>query len=228
MHQIYFDRLGSFYIEQATLSAGYEEIKLPSLKLKLRCGEPQKTKKEKVTRKKEKVGRKSFWCNMSSSPIPCSTRFMHRHADAELASLIQSTVPPADVNKVSMFQSHLEKYRQQDWVFVKWVAWIVPIPLHPTLVVPIGASRKRSTKSTKPQSLPTSWMRMQHEPTASHSQILSLHPKKLVRLLRLNAALLATTWSQTELQIEQDLSKMRTWAASFHLFASQQAFPYRL
>ena len=43
--------------------------------------------------------------------------------------------------------------------------------------------------------------------------------------VRLAAQLQQTTWNQTELQVEEDLIKLRKWAAGFHLFASQQA-PY--
>ena len=166
-----------------------------------------------------------LWCNMSSTHISCSTRFLHRHGDAELTSLIQATVPPADVNKVSMFQSHLEKYHQQDWIFVMWKSWIVPIPFHPLLfpVVPPGSGAQNE------QSRRASQLHWWENVRWTHSQV--CHYIKTVDsfvLLRLNAALLATTWSQTELQIEEDLSKLRTWAASFHLFASQQAYPDKL
>lgn len=40
-------------------------------------------------------------------------RFLHRHGDAELLALLQTTVPPCDLNKVSMFFGHLEKFQQQ-------------------------------------------------------------------------------------------------------------------
>lgn len=41
--------------------------------------------------------------------------------------------------------------------------------------------------------------------------------------LRLEAALLQTTWSQTELNIQNDMNALRGWADKFKLFASQQA-----
>lgn len=40
-------------------------------------------------------------------------RFMHRHADADLMSLLANSVPPMDVNRVAVFQLHLAKYGQQ-------------------------------------------------------------------------------------------------------------------
>ena len=40
---------------------------------------------------------------------------------------------------------------------------------------------------------------------------------------RLSAQLLATTWQQTELQMEGDLAKLREWSKRFEVFASQQA-----
>ncbi|CAL1137009.1 unnamed protein product [Cladocopium goreaui] len=88
--------------------------------------------------------------------------FMHRHADADLTALLTATVPPADLNKVSVFAAHLDKFHQE------------------------------------------------------------AQESKLQKAAELSAALLQTTWSQTELQIEDDMTKLRTWAAKFHLFASQQ------
>lgn len=38
---------------------------------------------------------------------------MHRHADAELLTLLTTTAPPADLNKVSMYAAHLKKYREE-------------------------------------------------------------------------------------------------------------------
>ena len=38
---------------------------------------------------------------------------MHRHGDAELLALLTTSAPPADLNKVSMFASHLAKYQQE-------------------------------------------------------------------------------------------------------------------
>ena len=45
---------------------------------------------------------------------------------------------------------------------------------------------------------------------------------------RLTAQLMETTWNQIELQVEEDLMKMRQWASQFHLFASQQACLFAL
>lgn len=43
--------------------------------------------------------------------------------------------------------------------------------------------------------------------------------------LRLSAQLLATSWQQTELGIQSDLLKLKTWAQEFDLFAQKQAVP---
>ena len=43
--------------------------------------------------------------------------------------------------------------------------------------------------------------------------------------MRLQATLLQTTWCQTEMDIESDLSTLQNWSSKFHLFASQQASP---
>lgn len=40
-------------------------------------------------------------------------RFMHRHADGDLQVLLTSTVPPADLQKVTTFASHLAKFQQE-------------------------------------------------------------------------------------------------------------------
>ena len=40
-------------------------------------------------------------------------RFNHRHADADLTAMISTSTPPADLDKVSMFASHLAKYKQK-------------------------------------------------------------------------------------------------------------------
>ena len=40
--------------------------------------------------------------------------------------------------------------------------------------------------------------------------------------LRLSAQLLSTTWQQTQLQIDSDLSKMREWAKRFETMVSKQ------
>ena len=40
-------------------------------------------------------------------------RFMHKHGDADLSALLTLTVPPADLDKVSMFSAHLEKFHQE-------------------------------------------------------------------------------------------------------------------
>ena len=39
---------------------------------------------------------------------------------------------------------------------------------------------------------------------------------------RLSAQLLQTTWSQSELQVESDLQKLRAWASKFELYSHQQ------
>ena len=45
------------------------------------------------------------------------------------------------------------------------------------------------------------------------------------QIVRLSAALLQTTFAQTELGINSDLTMMCEWAAKFNVFASQQAVP---
>ena len=37
-------------------------------------------------------------------------RFMLRHADSELLSLLSESVPPADISKIQIFKSQLSKF----------------------------------------------------------------------------------------------------------------------
>lgn len=41
--------------------------------------------------------------------------------------------------------------------------------------------------------------------------------------MRLQEALLQTTWQQTELDMQSDLESLQVWAGKFNLWASQQA-----
>lgn len=45
--------------------------------------------------------------------VPLDSRFMNRHADADLMALLQGSVPPADVEKIDLFKAHLAKYHQK-------------------------------------------------------------------------------------------------------------------
>ena len=47
--------------------------------------------------------------------LSCHFRFMRKHGDAELASMLETAVPPADLNAVGLFRSALAKYRKQAW-----------------------------------------------------------------------------------------------------------------
>ncbi|CAK9069243.1 unnamed protein product [Durusdinium trenchii] len=58
--------------------------------------------------------------------------------------------------------------------------------------------------------------------TALLKSVSSSTRTKLKDLVRLEAALLQTTWSQTELNIQNDMNALRGWADKFKLFASQQ------
>ncbi|CAK9091804.1 unnamed protein product [Durusdinium trenchii] len=47
--------------------------------------------------------------------------FMHRHADADLQALLNETVPPLDVSKIMIFQSHLSKYHTEAMMDFKFL-----------------------------------------------------------------------------------------------------------
>lgn len=79
-------------------------------------------------------------------------RFMLRHADQELLQLLTTTAPPADLNKVSMYASHMAKYREE--------ARLCPIVFEYILVchqyqsiLGARASRSRTPRSSGWQSL---------------------------------------------------------------------------
>lgn len=40
-------------------------------------------------------------------------RFSLRHGDAEISALLETTVPPADITKVSIFAQPLSKYQKE-------------------------------------------------------------------------------------------------------------------
>ncbi|CAJ1339584.1 unnamed protein product [Effrenium voratum] len=46
---------------------------------------------------------------------------MHRHCDADVANLLETSVPPADVSKVTVFASHLKKYNDQAGLDFKYI-----------------------------------------------------------------------------------------------------------
>ena len=56
--------------------------------------------------------------------------------------------------------------------------------------------------------------------TRSRNNMSNLDCKKL----RLEAALLQTTWCQTEMKIQDDIKLLKVWAERFQLFASQRCF----
>ena len=43
----------------------------------------------------------------------CATRFMAKHGDAQLQALLEATVPPCDLAKVSLFNAALNKYEKE-------------------------------------------------------------------------------------------------------------------
>ena len=44
---------------------------------------------------------------------PWTVRFALRHADADLTSILENSVPPLDISKVSIFATHLSKYHAE-------------------------------------------------------------------------------------------------------------------
>jgi len=52
----------------------------------------------------------------------CATRFMAKHGDAQLQALLESTVPPCDLAKVSLFNAALNKYEKEACADIKVLA----------------------------------------------------------------------------------------------------------
>lgn len=40
-------------------------------------------------------------------------RFMNRHTDADVLSMLQNSVPPIDIGRIDVFKTHLAKYHQK-------------------------------------------------------------------------------------------------------------------
>ena len=53
--------------------------------------------------------------NVTAPPSnqPCALRFEMRHGDADILQLLEESVPPADISKVSIFAQPLAKYNQE-------------------------------------------------------------------------------------------------------------------
>ena len=153
---------------------------------------------------------------------------MLRHADADLGALVTASVPPCDLSKISIFQCHLATYHGQArpkdmntgifMVSQKYVVfqWCCDIPMH-SLQVNTANDQKAAM------------------PIASKQHVFSIlffffgFKRRLVQTIpRLNAQLLQTTWSQTEVQFQQDLLKLQNWAGQYALFSQQQAMVFFL
>ena len=52
-------------------------------------------------------------------------------------------------------------------------------------------------------------------------------PIKTLSKPRLSAQLLSTTWQQTEMQMQEDLRKMKDWSNRFSTMAAKQAHCFR-
>ena len=64
-----------------------------------------------IPSKKNNLGILSYIKMAQVSPFAAHhLRFLHRHADSDLQNLINTTVPPLDVSKVMVFNSHLLKF----------------------------------------------------------------------------------------------------------------------
>ncbi|CAK9009068.1 unnamed protein product, partial [Durusdinium trenchii] len=117
--------------------------------------------------------------------------FELRHADSDLQNLMEHSVPPADLAKVTVFASHMQRYHQE---------------------APFFSEQLESFNGNHLEQYQlglTSWRQAEKE-TKDKAQELA-------------ARLLQTTWEQTQLQILEDIAKLRDWSSRFLVFSKQQA-----
>lgn len=148
---------------------------------------------------------------------------MHRHADAELTSLLTDTAPPPNPSVIDLFKRHFEKYNQKaPGIF--WIGFACMFLLNTPNVFVLPASDCRSMRNA-PQRLRSLLDAAPKHDKTQLGYLTSTHQLIQSRIIRsrLSAALLQTTWSQTELDVQSDLDALRQWASKFHVFASQQA-----
>lgn len=57
--------------------------------------------------------------NHTAFPGSAHLRFELRHADSDILQMLETSVPPADVERVSIFLQPLKKYQSEDWWVIK-------------------------------------------------------------------------------------------------------------
>ena len=125
-----------------------------------------------------------------------------RHGDADILSLMETTVPPADISKVSIFSAHLARYAKEAG-FKKQNRFMQS---RITVSCPDGSCEPPEGRTAPCQFIFGFFLQDNH-----------------VLGFRLSAQLLHTTFQQTELQFDQDMAKLGEWARKFDMYAAKQA-----
>lgn len=77
-----------------------------------------------------------------------SLRFLAKHADSELLTLIQESVPPADIQKVSIFRSACRKHDKKARLFL-YLLWWYPASEILFVIASSWRQRRPCTKKKK-------------------------------------------------------------------------------
>ena len=171
-------------------------------------------------------------------------RFEGRHADADIMSLLENTVPPADIGKVSLFSQPLARFNKEArfcyftgplmllcYVMLCYVmlCYSLDVDHLKKLQLPVGPSGGQEEHGSSPGVLLAAMgFDMGSHIGPLNTLHLSYHGTCEIQspcsdsVPRLSAQLLHTTWQQTELNCEADLKKLKEWSQKFDLFASKQ------
>ena len=187
-----------------------------------------------------KIYESLYPANSNSIQIECnsaiwSPRFEMRHGDADLLAMLDGGVPPPDLPKISIFAQHLSKYSTEARLFSDLSGCSI------FLCSTSCSSPSNPIQSNKPSLRwkKRTWPKLKRslaEPERQQS-FCGWVKIKYVYLIKTNSSrlseqLLKTTWQQLELQVEQDLCKLRHWSTMFDSFVGKQAGfclePFRL
>ena len=132
---------------------------------------------------------------------------MHQHCDADLLHMLTTSVPPANIEAIGLFKSKLAKYQQEAKPRCFSVRKTVNILSHISGALPEWKVQKE--KTDKAAELPA----CKKLDAKNRWKSNGIWAYRNFQFLRLQAQLLQTTWSQTELKIQNDLILLREWAS---------------